>query len=187
MLLWSLVRRESGCIVVPQMDNHADPLSQIDAEIEKLRQQRPSDESDPKCAEIDTSITGWQWAREKYVNSTSGDRTLRSIGDRGQLLDVQAIREKWEKHKMYRAVPDGAHMMLHLLARGAQHARSQEDANALLAKLVEILEFVWPTGSAQEHTAVRVEKIVILVPKEAGVPLRQDGQQLNVDSCNESV
>lgn len=65
-------------------------------------------------------------------------------------------------------------MMLHLLARGAQHARSQEDANALLAKLVEILEFVWPTGPAQEHTAVRVEKIMILVPKEAGVPLRQD-------------
>jgi hypothetical protein len=65
-------------------------------------------------------------------------------------------------------------MMLHLLARGAQHARSQEDANALLAKLVEILEFLWPTGSGQEHTAVRVEKIVILVPKEAGVTLRQD-------------
>lgn len=34
---------------------------------------------------------------------------------------------------------------------------------------------------------VRVEKIVILVPKEAGVPLRQDSQQLKVDSCNESV
>ena len=174
MLLWSLVRRESGCIVVPQMDNQADPLSQIDAEIEKLRQQKPEDAADPKCAEIEAGITGLQWLREKYVNSTSGDQPLRSIGDRGQLLDVQAIRENWEKHKMYRAVPDGAHMMLHLLARGAQHARSQEDANALLAKLVEILEFLWPTGSAQEHTAVRVEKIVILVPKEAGVTLRQD-------------
>jgi hypothetical protein len=132
------------------------------------------DRSPPKCAEIDTSITGWQWAREKYVNGTSGHRTIHDIGDRGQGVDIQAMREQWEKHKMYRAVPEGAHMMLHLLARGAQHARSQEDANALLAKLVEILEFVWPTGPAQEHTAVRVEKIMILVPKEAGVPLRQD-------------
>ena len=174
MLLWSLVHKESACIVVPEMDNHDEPLSQIDAEIEKLRQQRPIDESDPECAEIDTSITGWLWAREKYENNTSGDRTLRSIGDRGQLLDVQAIRAKWEEHKMYRAVPDGPHMMLHLLARGAQHARSLDDANALLAKLVEILEFVWPTGSAQQHTAVRVERIMILVPKEAGVQLRQD-------------
>jgi len=37
------------------MDNNADPLSQIDAEIEKLRQQKPKDESDPKCAEIDAA------------------------------------------------------------------------------------------------------------------------------------
>jgi len=154
------------------MDKHADPLSQIDAEIEKLRQQKPKDAADPKCAQIDASITGLQWAREKYVNSTSGDRTLHSIGDRGQLLDVQAMQAKWEKHKMYKAVPEGAQMMLHLLARGAQHARSQEDANALLAKLVEVLEFVWPTR-VQEHTAVTVGKIVILVPKEAGVPLRE--------------
>jgi hypothetical protein len=175
MLLRSLVRRESACIVVSQMDNHADALSQIDAEIEKLRHQKPKDATDPKCAEIDAGIAGLQWLREKYVDSTSGDRTLRSIGDRGQFFDVQAMRERWEKYKMYRAVPEGAQGMLHLLARGAQHARSQEDANALLAKLVEILEFVWPTGSAQEHTAVRVEKIVILVPKEAGVTLRQDG------------
>ena len=175
MLLWSLVRRESACIVVSHMDNHADPLSQIDAEIEKLRQQRPSDESDPKCAEIDTSIIGWQWAREKYANSTSGDRTLQSLGNRAQFLDVQAIRQKWEKHKMYRAVPEGAQGMLHLLARGAQHARSQEDANALLEKLVEVLEFVWPCSRSQ-HTAVSIGKIVVLVPEEAGVTLRQDSQ-----------
>jgi hypothetical protein len=146
------------------MDNHADPLSQIDAEIEKLRQQRPKDESDPKCAEIDTGISGWQWAREIYANSTSGDQTFRSIGDRGQFFDVQAMREQWEKHKMYRAVPEGAQMMAHLLARGAQHARSQEDANALLAKLVEILEFVWPTGSRQRHTAFNVENVMVLIP-----------------------
>jgi hypothetical protein len=145
------------------MDNHADPLSQIDAEIEKLRQQRPKDESDPKCAEIDAGISGWQWAREKYVNSSSGD-TFRSIGDRGQFLDVQAMREQWEKHKMYRAVPEGAQTMLHLLARGAQHARSQEDANALLAKVVEILEFVWPTSSRQRHTAFNVENVMVLIP-----------------------
>ena len=167
MLLWSLVRRESACIVVPQMDNQADPLSQIDAEIEKLRQQKPEDAADPKCAEIEAGITGLQWLREKYVNNTSGDQPLRSIGDRGQLLDVQAIRENWEKHKMYRAVPEGAHMMLHLLARGAQHAASPEDANALLAKLVEVLEFVWPTSGVQEHSAVIVGKIVVLVPLPA--------------------
>jgi len=102
------------------MDNHADPLSQIDAEIEKLRQQKPKDATDPKCADIDAGITAWQWAREKYANSTSGDQTLRSIGDRAQFFDVQAMRENWEKHKMYRAVPEGAQTMAHLLARGAQ-------------------------------------------------------------------
>jgi len=155
------------------MDNHADPLSQIDGEIEKLRQQKPNDESDPRCADIDASITWLQWVREKFENSTNGDRTFHSIGARGELLDVQAIRDKWQKYKMYRAVPEGAQMMMHLLARGAQGARSQEDVNALLAKLVEILEFVWPSSSG-EHTVVRVGKIVILVPKAAGVPLQQD-------------
>jgi hypothetical protein len=151
------------------MDNNADPVSQIDAEIEKLRQQRPKDESDPKCAEIDTGISGWQWAREKFVDSTSGDRSG-SIGDRGQFLDVQDMREQWEKHKMYKAVPEGPQMMLHLLARGAQHARSQEDANALLAKLVEILEFVWPTGSRQRHNAFNVENVMVLIPVGDGEP-----------------
>jgi hypothetical protein len=150
------------------MDNHTDPLSQIDAEIEKLRQQRPKDESDPKCAEIDIGISGWQWAREQYVDSTSGDQTLRSIGDRGQFLDVQDMREQWEK-----AVPHGPQTMLHLLARGAQHARSQEDANALLEKLVEVLEFVWPTNSRQRHTAFNVENVMVLIPIRNESEVRQ--------------
>ncbi len=153
------------------MSNPDPELSQIDAEIERLRQARPKDEADPKCVEIDTGITGLQWLREKLVNS-SGPQVMTGIGDQGQRVDVQAMREKWEKHKVYKAVPEGAQMMLHLLARGAQHAASPEDANALLEKLVEVLEFVWPTSSAQEHTAVTVGKIVVLVPKEAGVPLR---------------
>jgi hypothetical protein len=153
------------------MDNHADPLSQIDAEIKKLRQKKPQDAADPKCAEIDANITALQWAREKYANSASGDRTFRSIGDRGQFLDVQAMRENWEKYKVYRAVPEGAQGMLHLLARGAQHARSQEDANALLEKLVEVLEFVWPTSSGPD-TAIAVGKTVVLVPDKAGALLR---------------
>ena len=74
------------------------------------------------------------------------------------------MRENWEKYKMYRAVPDGPQTMLHLLARGAQHARSQEDANALLEKLVEVLEFVWPTNSRQRYTAFNVESVMVLVP-----------------------
>jgi len=153
------------------MSNPDPELSQIDAEIERLRQARPKDEADPKCVEIDTGITGLQWLREKLVNS-SGPQVMTGIGDQGQRVDVQAMREKWEKHKVYKAVPEGAQMMLHLLPRGAQHAASPEDANALLEKLVEVLEFVWPTSSAQEHTAVTVGKIVVLVPKEAGVPPR---------------
>jgi hypothetical protein len=36
------------------------------------------------------------------------------------------------------------------------------------------LEFVWPTDAVQEHTAVNIGKIVVLIPKEAGVTLRQD-------------
>jgi hypothetical protein len=83
------------------------------------------------------------------------------------------MREEWAKHKMYRTVPEGAHATLHILARGAQYARSPEDAGALLAKLVEVLEFVWPTDTVQEHTAASIRKIVVLVPKEAGVTLRQ--------------
>jgi hypothetical protein len=155
------------------MDNNADPLSQIDAEIEKLRQQKPEDATDPKCAEIDAGITGWQWAREKFVNSTSGDQTLRSIGDRGQFLDVQTMREQWEKHKMYRAVPDGPETMLHLLARGAQCAGSKGDASALLEKLVEVLEFVWPTNSHQRHTAFNVENVMVLIPIRNESEVRQ--------------
>ena len=54
------------------MDNHTDPLSQIDAEIEKLRQQKPEDAADPKCAEIDAGITAWQWARENMLTAPAG-------------------------------------------------------------------------------------------------------------------
>jgi hypothetical protein len=145
------------------MDNNADPLSQIDAEIEKLRHQKPEDAADPKCAEIDAGIIGLQWLREKFVNSTSGNQTFCSIGDRGQFLDVQALRENWEKYKMYRAVPEGAQTMLHLLARGAQHAASLEDASALSEKLVQVLEFVWPTSSGP-HTAFNVANVMVLIP-----------------------
>ncbi len=148
-----------------------DAMSQIDAEIEKLRQERSRDEANH--TEIDTSITGFQWLRDKVIRS-SGSQVLMGIGARGERVDVQAIRAKWTKHKMYRAVPEGAQATLHIFARGARQARSLEEANALTAKLVEVLEFVWPTDAVQEHTAVNIEKIVVLVPKEAGVTLRQD-------------
>jgi len=45
-------------------------LPRIDAEIERLRQARPKDEADPKCVEIDTSITGLQWLRNRVTNSS---------------------------------------------------------------------------------------------------------------------
>ena len=155
------------------MDHGEDPLSKIDAEIERLRQQRPADEAHPECAEAETAITGLQWLREKYTNAM-GERLMFGIGGRGERVDVEAMREKWKKYKMYRAVPEGPQQMLHLLARGAQLAESPEEAKILLAKLIEVLEFVWPTSTVQEHTAATVGKIVILVPKEAGGPLRQD-------------
>jgi hypothetical protein len=133
-----------------------------------------SDVGTPKGhVEVDTSITGLQWLRERLIKS-SVPQVMMGIGDQGQCVDVQAMREEWAKHKMYRAVPEGAHATLHILARGAQYARSPEDANALLAKLVEVLEFVWPTDSVQEHTAVSIGRVVVLVPKEASVPLLQD-------------
>jgi hypothetical protein len=147
-------------------------LPRIDAEIERLRQARPKDEADPKCVEIDTSITGLQWLRNRVTNS-SGPQVMIGIGDQGQRVDVQAMREEWAKHKMYRAVPEGAHATLHILARGAQSTRSPEDTSALLAKLVEVLEFVWPTDAVQEYTAVSIGKVVVLVPKVSGVTLRQ--------------
>jgi hypothetical protein len=116
------------------------------------------------CAEIDASITGLQWLREKYVNSTRGDRVIHAIGNQGQGIDVRALQEKWEKHKMYRAVPEGAEQMVHLLARGAQYAAMPEDRNALLKKLVEVLEFVWPTSGVQQHSAFNVANVVVLIP-----------------------
>jgi hypothetical protein len=154
------------------MDLGEDSLSKIDTEIERLRQQRPAYEANAKCAEIDTAITGLQWLRQKYTNAM-GERAIFGIGGRGERVDVEAMREGWKKYKMYRAVPDGPQQMLHLLARGAQFAESHEDAKALLARLIEVLEFVWPTSTVQEHTAATVGKIVVLVPKEAGLPLRQ--------------
>ncbi len=70
--------------------------------------------------------------------------------------------------------PRGAPSTLHILARGAQYATSLEDVKALVVKLVEVLRFVGPTESVQEHTAVSLGKALILVPKEAGTELWQN-------------
>jgi hypothetical protein len=130
-----------------------DALSQVDAEIEKLRQER-SKKDEANRTEIDASITGLQWLRDKVING-SGSQLLMGIGGRGERVDVQAMRAKWEKHKMYGAAPKGAHATLHILARGAQYAHSPEDASALLAKFVEVLEFVWLLARSQSDVTLR--------------------------------
>jgi hypothetical protein len=72
-------------------DQNAELLAKIDAELDRLRRERP-DGADPACAEIDANITGLQFMRDKVMNASSGG-TLTNIGHTGELLDIEALRE----------------------------------------------------------------------------------------------
>jgi hypothetical protein len=82
-------------------DQNAELLAQIDAEIDRLRRERPKDEADPACAEIDANITRLQFMRDKVINA-SGGGTLTSIGHTGELLDIEVLRED----KTWRVAPE---------------------------------------------------------------------------------
>jgi hypothetical protein len=91
-------------------------------------------------------------------------------------LCTVAMLTDFTREEMLAAVPDyvGKGDSFWLICIHALGFGLQEDANVLMAKLIEVLEFVWPTGAVQEHIAVSIGKIVVLVPKQAGVTLRQD-------------
>jgi hypothetical protein len=128
------------------MDNDAAVLAQIDTQIEQLRQARLKDETDPRCAEIDANIT-------------------HGLGYRGENVNVQDMRERWDKNKVYTVAPQGVQVTLHLLIRAAQHAQSPEVVGSLLAKIEEVLEWTWPTSTPREMTIIKHEQVEILLPK----------------------
>ncbi len=69
---------------------------------------------------------------------------LQSMGERGELLDVEAAREQWSKDGMYCIAPHAVQYTLHLLAIGGQrNTRTLEDAQVCFAKIAEVLEAVW--------------------------------------------
>ena len=50
------------------------------------------------------------------------------IGDHN--VDVQAMREGWEKSKVYSVVPEEVSLSLQMLIRAAQRANSREETSA---------------------------------------------------------
>jgi hypothetical protein len=145
-------------------DQNAEPIAQIDAELERLRQARTQDEADPKCAEIDANITALQFMRDKVIHA-SGGGTLQSMGEHGELLDVQSLRKQWEKNKTYCVAPQGVQTTLHLLLYAARYnTKSPEDTQECLAKISEVLEAVWPTSTSRKVTIVKHGHVQIIVP-----------------------
>lgn len=87
---------------------------------------------------------------------------LQSMGEYGETLDVQALREQWAKNQEYCVAPRGTPGVLHLLLFAAQHnTHSPEDLNRCLAKVTEVLEAVWPVGKPRSTTLIPHGKAVI--------------------------
>jgi len=94
---------------------------------------------------------------------------FQSMGERGELLDVAASREQWEKDRVYCVAPQGVQATLHLLTiAGQRNTRTVEDAQACFAKIAEVLEAVWPTSTPRNIDVLSYGKARIHVPKDAG-------------------
>jgi len=61
-------------------------------------------------------------------------------------VDVQAMRERWEKSKVYSVVPEEVSLSLQMLIRAAQRANSPEETRPILEKMVEVFKWAWPSG-----------------------------------------
>lgn len=94
---------------------------------------------------------------------------LQSIGERGELMDVQGVSEQWRKNAVYCVAPQGVQAILHLLVMGGKHnTRSVEDAQVCFAKIAEVLEAVWPTSTPRSTDILPYGRAKIYVPKEIG-------------------
>jgi hypothetical protein len=79
------------------------------------------------------------------------------IGDQG--VDVQAMRERWEKSKVYSVVPEEVSTSLNMLVRTAQRAKSPAE-NKEIEKMVEVFKWAWPSGL--EFDAVPCNEFTIM-------------------------
>ena len=79
-------------------------------------------------------------------------------------VDVQAMRERWEKSKVYSVVPEEVSLSLHMLVRAAQRAKSPEETKPILEKMVEVFKWAWP--SRIEFDSVPCKQFTIMVPRE---------------------
>jgi hypothetical protein len=84
------------------------------------------------------------------------------IGER-EVIDVPAMRERFEKSKVYSVVPEEVSVSLHMLVRAAQRAKSPEETRVILEKMVEVFKWAWPGGI--EFDAVPCNQFTIMVPK----------------------
>ena len=83
------------------------------------------------------------------------------IDDHG--VDVRAMRERWEKSKVYSVVPEEVSVSLNMLVRAAQRAKSPAESKEILEKMVEVFKWAWPSGI--EFDAVPCNEFTIMVPK----------------------
>ena len=79
-------------------------------------------------------------------------------------VDVQGMRERWEKSKVYSVVPEEVSLSLHMLVRAAQRAKSPEETKPILEKMIEVLQWAWPSGI--EFDSVPCRQFTIMVPRQ---------------------
>jgi hypothetical protein len=80
-----------------------------------------------------------------------------------EVIDLPAMRERWEKSKVYSVVPEEVSLSLNMLVRAAQGAKSPTESKAILEKMVEVFKWAWPSGI--EFDAVPCNQFTIMVPK----------------------
>jgi hypothetical protein len=88
------------------------------------------------------------------------------IDDHG--VDVRAMRERWEKSKVYSVVPEEVSTSLNMLVRAGQRAKSPAESQEILEKMVEV--FKWARPSGIEFDAVPCKQFTIMVPKNKPAP-----------------
>jgi hypothetical protein len=81
-----------------------------------------------------------------------------------EVIDVPAMRQRWEKSKVYSVVPEEVSLSLQVLIRAAQRAKSPEETKPILEKMVEVFKWAWPSGV--EFDSVPCKQFTIKVPRE---------------------
>ena len=87
------------------------------------------------------------------------------LDDKASNFNLQDVKDRFVQNPVYVALPQESHMFLQILVRHAQQAGTLEDAQSILTKVVEVMEWAWPLGVPQKMTEITHDGMRIRLPR----------------------